>query len=177
MTQVSAGRSPFPPPTTVPRALGRLRVALDDAYTRASRELGLTAQQAELLCAALHPGAVGDIAQTLRCDRSNVSRLVDRAARRGLVRRREGDEDARVSVIELSPAGERLARTFIAALESQLKGLLAEWPEERQQTTVEALNEIADALDRTRPAPPRQRSRRPGLSPPSAAVNHSSSPR
>lgn len=161
MAEIGAESSGFPPPDTVPRALGRLRVALDDAYVRASRELGLTAQQAELLCAALSPAAVGDIAHALRCDRSNVSRLVDRAAGRGLVRRRGGEEDGRVSMIELSPAGERLARTFIAALESQLEGLLAEWPEERQQTTVEALNEISDTLDGGRPAPPRRRRAEP----------------
>jgi DNA-binding MarR family transcriptional regulator len=53
-----------------------------------------------------------------------VSRLVDRAARRGLVRRREGEEDARVSMIELSPDGERLARKPIATLESQVQPLL-----------------------------------------------------
>lgn len=142
----------------MPRALGRLRVALEDAYTRASREHGLTAQQAELLCAALRPAAVGDIAQVLRCDRSNVSRLVDRAAKRGLVRRRNDEDDARVSMIELSPAGERLAREFIHSLESQLERLLTEWPDKRQQSTVAALNEIADALDGGRPAA-RKRSR------------------
>jgi len=144
---------PFTPPATVPRALGRLRVALDDAFTRASRELELTAQQAELLCAAMvRPSGVGDIARALRCDRSNVSRLVDRAASRGLVRRRDDDGDGRVSMIELSPHGERLARQFIAALEAQLEGLLSEWPDKRQRAAVRTLNEIADALDGTRPA-------------------------
>ena len=148
---------PFESPATVPRTLGRLRVALDDAFTRASRELELTAQQAELLCAAMRPTAVGDIARTLRCDRSNVSRLVDRAARRGLVHRRGGEDDGRVSMIELSAEGERLAQRFIATLESQLEGLLAEWPDERRQETIEILNEIADALDSARP----ERERRP----------------
>jgi len=47
---------------TVPQALGRLRVALEDAYVRASRELGLTPQQAELLCAAMSPATVGELA-------------------------------------------------------------------------------------------------------------------
>ena len=86
-------------PPTVPRALGRLRVALDAAYTDASREMGLTAQQAELLCAALRPTAIGDLAEVLRCDRSNVSRLVDRAASRGLVRRCGEQADLRVTFI------------------------------------------------------------------------------
>jgi DNA-binding MarR family transcriptional regulator len=137
----------FHAPQTLPQALGRLRVALEDAFLRASRELGLTAQQAELLCAAMHPAAVGDLARALRCDRSNVSRLVDRASARGLVKRRGGELDGRVTVIELTGEGERLARRFIAALEAQTAALRAEWPTTRQQTAVELLNEISDALD------------------------------
>jgi DNA-binding MarR family transcriptional regulator len=140
-----------PRPSSLPHALGRLRVALDDAFLRAARELELTSQQAELLCAAMQPTAVGDLAQALRCDRSNVSRLVDRAAARGLLRRRSGTEDGRVSVIELSPDGDRLAREFISALEGQLARLLADWSARREQTAVSLLNEIADTLDDGRP--------------------------
>ena len=146
-------------PATLPMALGRLRVALDGAYTRASRELGLTAQQAELLCAAMRPAAVGDIAEQLGCDRSNVSRLVDRAHTRGLVARREGADDARVRVIELTPEGERLAREFIAALESQTEVLRAHWSGEREELAAGLLHEIAEALETSR-RPPRRRKRR-----------------
>jgi DNA-binding MarR family transcriptional regulator len=154
----------FDLPQTLPRALGRLRVALDDAFLRASRELGLTAQQAEFLCAALRPTAVGDLAHALRCDRSNVSRLADRAARRGLVKRGEDEADGRVTIVELTAEGERLARRFIAALEAQTQALRAGWPDTREQTAVELLNEIADALDAAaeQPPQPRRRPRRRG---------------
>jgi DNA-binding MarR family transcriptional regulator len=135
------------PAETVPQALGRLRVALDDAFLQASRTLGLTAQQAELLCAAMAPAAVGDLAQALRCDRSNVSHLVDRAAARGLVDRRIGDEDGRVTVVALTAEGERLARRFIVELEAQTGPLRARWPAEREHLAVELLNEISDTLD------------------------------
>ena len=135
---------------SVPRALGRLRVALDDAFTRASRELDLTAQQAELLCAAMRPTAVGELAEQLRCDRSNISRLVDRAARRGLLDRAVDDEDARVSVVHLTPAGDRLARRFLEALEAQTAPLLAGWSAQRRRTAAQILGEIADALDAQR---------------------------
>src|SRR3954447_16639200 len=87
---------------SVPQALGRLRVAMDEAYVQTSRELGLTTQQAELLCAAMRPDAVTDLARTLRRDHSSISRLVDRAAQRGLLDRRAQDSDGRVSVIELT---------------------------------------------------------------------------
>jgi DNA-binding MarR family transcriptional regulator len=148
---LDADRLPPPPPAgphTVPQALGRLRVALDDAYQRASRRHGLTPQQAELLCAALRPTPVGSLAQTLRCDQSNVTRLVDRASRRGLIRRRSDREDGRVTLIELSAKGRKAAEGFIATLESQLSELLTGWPDEREHDVVDALNEIATALDR-----------------------------
>lgn len=135
----------------IPEALGRLRVALQDAYVRASREMGLTAQQAELLCAAMRPAAVGEIADALHCDRSNVSRLVDRASARGLLRRASGD-DARVTMVELTPAGERLALRFIAALEAQTADLRGRWTDKRQQTALGLLNEVAETLER-RPSP------------------------
>jgi DNA-binding MarR family transcriptional regulator len=146
-------------PAAMPVALGRLRVALEGAYTQAGREVGLTAQQAELLCAAIRPAAVGDIAEQLRCDRSNVSRLVDRAHARGLVARRKGEDDARVRVIELTPEGERLAREFIAALESQTEVLRADWSSEREDLATGLLHEISEALDASR-QPPRRRKRR-----------------
>ena len=147
---------------SVPHALGRLRVTLEDTYTQVSRELGLTAQQAELLCAAMRPTAVGDLARVLRCDRSNVSRLVDRAATRGLLYRRADDIDGRVSVIELTPTGERLAKRFIATLEARLQPLLASWSATRRQAAVETLTALADGLEATQPDAPRRTRRQAG---------------
>lgn len=129
----------------VPQALGRLRVALDAAYQRASRELGLTAQQAELLCEAMQPTAVGGLAAALHCDRSNISRLVDRAAAQNLVRRLPG-RDRRVSMVEVTPAGRRLARKLIATLEDQTAALRASWSDERKRQAAELLDELSTAL-------------------------------
>lgn len=147
-----------PMPSTVPQALGRLRVAMDDAYSRASRELGLTAQQAELLCAAMRPAAVGDLARVLHCDRSNVTRLVDRAAARDLFHRRGAENDGRVTLIQLTPTGRQLAERFLERLESQTRAMLAGWSEERRRTAMELLNEIAGELDDHGQARPTRRS-------------------
>lgn len=135
------------PEVTVPQAVGRLRVAIDASYEAASRELGLTPQQAELLCEAMAPAAVGDLAEALHCDRSNISHLVDRVSARGLVRRGRAAHDGRVSVVELTPAGERLARSFIASLEAQLEPLLAHWTRARQREVAASLSELAAALE------------------------------
>jgi DNA-binding MarR family transcriptional regulator len=132
---------------TVPQAIGRLRVAMEAGYEAASRDLGLTPQQAELLCEAMAPAPVGDLAVALHCDRSNISHLVDRAAARGLVRRGTAPRDRRVALIELTPEGERLARRFIAALEAQLEPLLAHWSRARQSEVVVRLTELAEALE------------------------------
>ncbi len=139
-------------------ALGRLRVALDDSYERASRELGLTPQQAELLCASIRPAAVGELAKRLRCDRSNVSRLVDRGSLRGLIRRRAGEEDGRVTFIELTPRGKQLAQRFLTALESETAALRSAWPTARKRLATEILDQISEALEAgTRPLGKRQR--------------------
>jgi DNA-binding MarR family transcriptional regulator len=137
------------PAETVPQALGHLRVALEDSYLRASRALGLTPAQAELLCAAMQPTAVGRLAQTLRCDRTNVTHHVDRAVERGWVERRSDERDRRSSLIALTPDGEQLARRFIATLEGQLASLLDGWSDRRQSEAAALLHQIADELDRT----------------------------
>ena len=69
-------------------------------------------------CHVLHliepgrPMPMGQLAETLACDASNVTGLVDRLESRGLVRRRPSAEDRRVKVLELTPEGARL-RTLL----------------------------------------------------------------
>jgi DNA-binding MarR family transcriptional regulator len=65
-------------------------------------------------CHVLHliepgrPIPMGQLAETLACDRSNVTGLVDRLESRGLVRRRLSPADRRVRVLDLTPTGSRL---------------------------------------------------------------------
>ena len=51
---------------------------------------------------------MGQLAEILACDASNVTGLVDRLESRGLVRRQPSAEDRRSKVLELTPAGVRL---------------------------------------------------------------------
>ncbi len=64
-----------------------------------------------------------------------------------------------VSDPELTPEGERLAREFIAALESQTELLGAEWSSQREELATGLLSEISEALDAVR-QPPKRRMRR-----------------
>src|SRR5439155_15140651 len=65
-------------------------------------------------CHVLHliepgrPIPMGRLAETLACDASNVTGLVDRLEARGLVQRRPSDGDRRIKALALTPAGSRL---------------------------------------------------------------------
>jgi MarR family transcriptional regulator, organic hydroperoxide resistance regulator len=65
-------------------------------------------------CHVLHliepgrPLPMSRLADTLSCDASNVTGLVDRLESRGLVRRAPSHEDRRVKVLQLTPAGSKL---------------------------------------------------------------------
>jgi len=70
-------------------------------------------------CHVLHliepgrPMPMGQLAETLACDASNVTGLVDRLESRGLVRRRASTTDRRVKVLDLTPSGSRLRSLFL----------------------------------------------------------------
>ncbi len=139
-------------PKHISRGLVRLMMAMEEAYTQVSREVGLTAQQAQLLCTAQRSAPVGDIAEALGCDRSNVTRLVDRVAGRGFIHRRDDESDGRVKLVELSPEGQRLVQRFMERLGSRLETLLVDWPQERQEQALDTLYALADALESSQPA-------------------------
>ena len=140
-------RARDPEDVSLTRGLVHLMLAMSATYTRVSRELGLTAQQAELLCVAQRRASIGEIADVMACDRSNVSRLLDRIARRGLVARRDAESDGRLTVVELSEDGQELVDRFTGRLGSEVRSLLADWPAAEQRELGRELNRIATVLD------------------------------
>jgi DNA-binding MarR family transcriptional regulator len=65
------------------------------------------------------PLPMGRLADTLSCDASNVTGLVDRLETRGLLRRRPSADDRRVKVLELTPAGVRLRAQLLKKVTGQ----------------------------------------------------------
>jgi MarR family transcriptional regulator, organic hydroperoxide resistance regulator len=76
--------------------------------------LGEEFELSPVQCHVLHlieparPLPMGRLAETLGCDASNVTGLVDRLEARGLIQRRPSADDRRVKVIQLTPTGSRL---------------------------------------------------------------------
>jgi MarR family transcriptional regulator, organic hydroperoxide resistance regulator len=76
--------------------------------------LGEEFELSPVQCHVLHlieperPLPMGRLAETLGCDASNVTGLVDRLEARGLIERRPSADDRRVKVIQLTPTGSRL---------------------------------------------------------------------
>jgi len=88
--------------------------ALDD-------ELDLSPAQ----CHVLHlieprrPLPMRQLAETLSCDASNVTGLVDRLEARGLVERRPSVQDRRVKELQLTPAGLRARSSLLRRMGAQ----------------------------------------------------------
>jgi len=99
-----------PPPSGAWPLLARLFFAQRANLPPLAAELQLSPAQ----CHVLHlieperPIPMGQLAETLACDASNVTGLVDRLESRGLVRRRPSAGDRRVKVLVLTPTGSRL---------------------------------------------------------------------
>jgi len=100
-------------------------------------------------CHVLHliepgrPLPMSRLADTLSCDASNVTGLVDRLESRGLVRRRPSPRDRRVKVLHLTPTGARLR----ARLLRQMAGRslpLSRLSLDQQRTLVKILEALVD---------------------------------
>ncbi len=100
-------------------------------------------------CHVLHliepdqPVPMGRLAETLACDASNVTGLVDRLESRGLLKRRAAASDRRVKVLTLTPTGARLR--------AELHRRMADPPDpfrrlsaEEQQTLVRILERLLE---------------------------------
>lgn len=74
------------------------------------REFDLMPPQQMVLGLLDEPRPMGELAQHMHCDNSNITGIVDRLAERGLVERRAAAGDRRIKLVALTTAGEELRR-------------------------------------------------------------------
>jgi DNA-binding MarR family transcriptional regulator len=90
--------------------------------------------------------SVGDVAQFADVDPSTASRLVDRAARAGLVNRSTSVSDARRSTLQLTSAGAALRERSVSARLQWLSTVVSPWPAADLDTLVVLLGRFADSI-------------------------------
>jgi DNA-binding MarR family transcriptional regulator len=99
------------------------------------------------------------LADTLSCDASNVTGLVDRLESRGLVQRQASPHDRRVKVLQLTPTGMRLRSQVLQRMAARALPL-SKLSIAQQRRLIELLEALVDEeSDEARP-PARCSSRR-----------------
>ena len=83
------------------------------------------------------------IAESLACDASNVTGLVDRLESRGLIRRQPSSEDRRVKVLVLTPAGAHL-RSVVMERMTEPPESLSRLSSDEQRELVRILKRLMD---------------------------------
>ncbi|WP_249358177.1 MarR family winged helix-turn-helix transcriptional regulator [Nocardia cyriacigeorgica] len=138
------------PPVDTAQLMELLSVSLGVYYgdfTIAAASENLTASQGKTLTVLRRgPVAMRALADILACDASNVTGIINRLEKRGLVRREPSALDRRVTNLVITPEGERVTNAIRAKMRTTQEGLNRLSAEERDQ-----LGTLLDRVFRTRP--------------------------
>ncbi|MFI7395872.1 MarR family winged helix-turn-helix transcriptional regulator [Streptomyces tendae] len=101
-----------------------LSVLIQRRYAQICAEYDLTSLQATLLCAVKdEPRRMAYLAASLGMTKNALSQLVDRIERRELVTRLTSEQDRRVIMLSVTPAGKVLAEAVFAETTKRLPDL------------------------------------------------------
>ncbi len=93
-------------------------------FTLAAASESLTASQGKTLTVLRRgPVAMRALAETLACDASNVTGIINRLEKRGLVRRETSASDRRVTNLVITAEGERVTDAIRAKMHTTRDGL------------------------------------------------------
>ncbi|MCP2339917.1 MarR family winged helix-turn-helix transcriptional regulator [Actinomadura rupiterrae] len=132
----------------VATALVRSSFLVNAVYAASAREYGLTPQQGQLLCVLMmRPIGMGELGGMLGLAKSSLTGLVDRTARRGLVRREPDPDDARAVRVALTEAGVALADDFYTETCRRIEDLPAGFTAAERADLVELLGRVVEEND------------------------------
>jgi MarR family transcriptional regulator, organic hydroperoxide resistance regulator len=126
-------RAPSDPATEAWRLMMQLVWAQRGRFIESVGELGLSPMQAHALRFLERPVPMSELAETLWCDASNVTGIVDRLEARGLVERRPSPDDRRVKLLRLTDEGETLRARVVERMERPAPELAALGADEQRQ--------------------------------------------
>jgi DNA-binding MarR family transcriptional regulator len=120
--------------------ISAVTVALHRLVSEVAGQSGMTSQQAGLLRSLEQPRSMSALAAERNCDPSNITGLVDRLQRLGLVERRPDPADRRIRLLALTPAGRRMRASIRRDVTKEVQT--------RWHLDVDDLPTVLDALDR-----------------------------
>ncbi|HEX9153590.1 MAG TPA: MarR family transcriptional regulator, partial [Candidatus Saccharimonadales bacterium] len=94
---------------------------IKSTMTELSEPYGLTPPQTAAMYAISHGDfRMGSVAQTLHCDASNATGIIDRLVSQGLVARQESEKDRRVKTLQLTERGSQIVDEIVAKMPDAL---------------------------------------------------------
>ena len=130
-------------------AIRRLNRAIYLDASRTSREFGLTRSQSGVLklLLMLGPLSSADLSRQLYMTPANMTGIIDRLERKGLVDRTRQSVDRRVVLITLTESGNDLSRRLPDSIERKLVSELMALSPEQMQMLSKAMNQIVHLMD------------------------------
>ena len=126
-----------------------LAYALAKDANRSGKRFGLTGPQASVLHAINQMGSMSsaNLSRKLHVTPGNITGIVDRLEKKGLVSRERKIEDRRVVLITLTPQGRQLADELPDPVEIKLIAGLSQLPPDEIQSLDRAISQIFEIVD------------------------------
>ncbi len=114
-----------------------------------SKQYGLTGPQSLVLRLLIKKGALSsaDLSRQMYVTPSNITGIIDRLEKKGLVERIRKQGDRRVALITLTPSGQQLGQTIPDPIEKRFVNQLADLEPEHLQILAMAMNQILNLID------------------------------
>lgn len=114
-----------------------------------SRRFGLTGPQSEVLRNLVHWGPLSsaELSRMSRVSPSNVTGIIDRLEKKGLVERVRQKGDRRIALINLTEAGRELGKSVPDPIEKRIITELAHMEPQNVRTLAVAINQLLALLE------------------------------
>ncbi|WP_433722812.1 MarR family winged helix-turn-helix transcriptional regulator [Nocardia sp. CA-129566] len=119
--------------TDVERVMFEFVDAYNHAFEDAAHEHGMSMAHACVLGRVGVPRGMGELAEELGCDASNITQIVTRLEARSLVQRRPDPSDRRFRRIQRTPDGEAVNGAFEDSFDFPRRAVANLTPDEQQQ--------------------------------------------
>ncbi len=114
-----------------------------------SRQFGLTGQQSLVMRLLLNNGSLSsaDLSRLMYVTPSNMTGIIDRLEKKGLIERVRKEGDRRVALITLTGTGKQLSEHIPDPIENKIINELADLEVDHVQLLAMAMNQILNLID------------------------------